>query len=110
MADTPLATAKMVRQKRSLNGPAHAWPRGNCPVDILYAGDTFLQQIERLAPQRGREPVGDMPDHLLAHHHRLLANGPIEGSQPLDDLRVRTIELHQRHQVRRVERMRDGDT
>src|SRR5690554_1552427 len=109
MTDTTLATAKMISKKRPLNRPAHAWPRGNCRIDILHTRDTFLQQIQRLAPQRGRESIGDMSDHLLTHYHGLLADCPIEGNQTVDNLRIRAIELHQRHQVWRIERMCDGD-
>ncbi len=81
-------------------------------VDVGNARDPLIDQVERLAPQRGLQAIGDVALDLPLDMDRLLADGGVEGERLLDGLRRGVFSAYhfdQRDQVRRVEGMAQDD-
>ena len=73
-------------------------------------GDTLGDEVDRLAPQRGLQPVGDASRNLAVDADRPLADGGVEGERPFDGGRCGIVagdDLDQWHEMRWVERMAD---
>jgi len=91
-------------------GPAKPRPRADRYIDVANACHPLGYQMQRLAPQRRRQPVGDMSRHLAADVDRLLADCGVEGERPFDRLGTDLLaanDLDQRHQMRGIERVAD---
>jgi len=65
-----LAAAQVVDHVGPHDGPTDAGARPDGLVHVLDAGDPLVHEVQRLPPQRHRDPVGDEPGHhLLPEHH-----------------------------------------
>jgi hypothetical protein len=103
-----LAAGQVEGQHRPLHRPAQARAVGDRQVDLLDRRLPLGDHVQRLAPQRLLQPVGDEAGHLAVHRDHRLAGGGEELRGPRDGGRVGLLaadHLHQRDQVRRVERM-----
>jgi len=79
---------------------------GYCGVDVLDARDALLDEVHRLAPQRRRHAIRHVARHLLSQDDRMPAEPPVETDSARDHLFILADDLDQRHEVRRIERMR----
>ena len=96
--------------ERPEHRPPQPRPVGDRGVDVGHGGHAPLDQRVGLLPQRGLQPVGDVPRHLLAQPDRLLPDRGVERQRPLDDVLAGLLpghDLDQRDEVRRVERVPD---
>lgn len=67
--------------------------------------------MQRLPPQRGLQPIGEMSRYLAPNVYRLLADCRIEAQRAFDRLGPSLLtadHLDQRHQMRGVERLADN--
>src|SRR5208283_4865156 len=91
-------------------GPAHARPVADRGVYVGDRGNALSDKVDRLAPQRGLQPVGDVSCDLAADVDRSLADSCVEGKRAFDGGRCGVVagdDFDQWHEVRRVERMAD---
>src|SRR6266404_3837918 len=110
--DAAGAAREMQIKERSEQGPPQARPMRNRRVDIFHARDALGNEIERLLPQRGLEPVGDVTHDLAAQMYRMFPDRPVECECALDRLRRRQLparNLDKRDQVRWIEGMTEHD-
>jgi hypothetical protein len=61
MPDAAAAAGQVKGQVRTHQGPAHTRPVADRGVDVGDRGDSLGNGVDRLAPQRGLQPVGDVP-------------------------------------------------
>jgi hypothetical protein len=104
--------AQMKQRARPHHAPAQARPVLHGGLDISDGGHARLQQVHDLLEQRGLQPVGDVPGHLLLDVDGLLAQAGVEGQGGVDGGGRRggpADDFHQRDQMGRVEGVADGE-
>jgi hypothetical protein len=84
MPDAAAAAGQVKGQVRTHQGPAHTRPVADRGVDVGDRGDSLGNGVDRLAPQRGLQPVGDVSRDLAADLDRPLADRGVEGECALD--------------------------
>jgi hypothetical protein len=105
-----LAAGEVEGQHRAVDRPAQPGAGGDRQVDLLDGCLTGVDHVQRLAPERLLQPVGDEAGHLVVHGDDGLAGVPVEVGGPGDRVgrgRGAADHLDQRDEVRRVERVPD---
>ena len=95
---------------RSHQRPAQPRTIGDRGVRVGDRDDAFDDEMDCLAPQCHLQPVGDVAAHFLFDMDRVLADLAIESHRLSHRVRRRlraADHLHQRNEMRRVERMAD---
>ena len=107
-----IAAGQVEGQAGAHEGPAQAGAAGDGGVDLIGRRHAVGDQVQRLAPDRLLQAVGDVARDLAAHLERFLADGGVEGHGPLDRRGVGLVaaqHLDQGQEVDRVEGMADQD-
>ena len=107
-----LAAAEVEGHVRPHCRPAQPGAGADRGIDILHAGQAGDDRADRLPPQRRLQPVRQMPSGLLADMNRAFADVAVEVQAPGHGLRrgvTARDHFHQRDQMRRVERVADGE-
>ena len=73
MRHAAFAAGEMKGQMRPHQRPAQAGAVGDRGIDVGDRDHAFGDEMNRLAPQRGLQPVGDVARHFLLDVDRLLA-------------------------------------
>ena len=73
-ADALLAAAEVVEQVRSHDRPAQAGAGADGAIDVGHARLAADDEVDGFAPERRREPVGDVARHVGAHDDGILAH------------------------------------
>ena len=90
--------------------PAQPGAKANGVVDFAGGRHAVIDQVQRLAPQRFEQAVGDKTGDFLAHMQRAHTEGFIHLDRGLDRFRRGVLaahHFHQRQQIDRVERVAD---
>ena len=95
---------------RPQDRPAQPRPVDQRHVHRVDIRDAVGNDMHRLAPQGRRQTVGNMPYRVFFQSHGGGAETAVECFGPVDHFRVRAIELNQRHQMRRIERVGGDQT
>jgi len=102
--------AEVEGQERSTRRPPDTQRAGDHIVELVEGDDTFGDEVDAFLEDRRLQAVRDEPGDLFPELQRHLADTVVEihrsGGQ-LPGGQRRRNHLHQRHQVRRVERMTD---
>ncbi|ALE77350.1 hypothetical protein WY02_01420 [Pseudonocardia sp. AL041005-10] len=110
VAQAAVAAAEVEAQERSAGRPARTERPGDHAVELGGGDHTVTDEGDGLAEQRRLQPVADEAVHLLVDLDRVLADRAQELRGPRDAVARGALpgdELHQRQDVRRVERVRD---
>src|SRR5690606_19037953 len=94
------------RLERAHERPAQAEAVSDRLVKPLWGDDALLDQSERFGEKRRLQPVQDKAIDLALHMDRRLTDGPIYFTRPLQHLRRgprSTAQLHDRHEMRRID-------
>ena len=95
----------MVRHMCTQYRPAQPRPIHQRNIHRFDVGDTFRHKMHRLAPQGGRQPVGDMPHRLLFQSDGDRTQPPINLLRNRQDRIIGSKQFDQWDQVWRVEGM-----
>ena len=110
--DSASAAAQMPLQALTHHAPAKPRSIADGRISVLDAQHALLDEVEHLAIERRLQAVRDMAGKLLLQVNRLLADRRVERHRRLDRFGrgLRSADhLHERNDVRRVERMPDED-
>ncbi len=105
-----VATGQGVGQERAHERPAQTGAKTDGVVDFTGGRHTVVDQVQRLAPQRFEQTVGDESRHFLAYMQRAHAEGFVDVHRRLHGFRGGVLaadHFHQRQQINRVERVPD---
>lgn len=104
------AAAKVETAERAGDRPPQTEGGRDDLIQLLLGHHALDHEVDRLAEERGLQPVGDESRHLPAQHAWLLAERRVEADGVPYGLRIGLLapdHLHQRDEVRRVEGMAD---
>ncbi len=113
MSDAAGAAGKVKIQERTEQGPTQAGAVGDGGVDLANRRDPLADEVKGFAPQRGLQPVGDVPLDFPPNMNGFLAKGRVEGQRLFNRYRrgrMSAHDLYQGNKVRRVEWMAEQHT
>ena len=112
VAHALLAAGDAVDQEIAHERPAQPGAEADRVVELLGGRHVLVDQVQRLAPHRLHQPVGDEAVDLLADMQGPHADALVEGGGALLGLRTGPLaaaDLDQRQEVDRVERVPDRE-
>ncbi len=112
VSDACLASRQTIKQEGTHNAPAQAGTVGDRLVDLVGRGDTVIDQVQGLPPNRLEQPVGDESIDLHAQHQRMHADRTVHRGGSLLGILARGLAAHdldERQKVDGIEGMADAD-
>ncbi|ABA52551.1 hypothetical protein BURPS1710b_A2129 [Burkholderia pseudomallei 1710b] len=110
MTHAGLAARQCIREERAHERPADARAETDRIVDLARRRDAFVDEMQRLAPQRFEQAIGDEARHFLAHAQRPHAERAIDAERRVDGVgrgALAAQHFDERQQIDRIERMPD---
>ena len=105
VAHPRLAARETAEQEGAHDAPAKAGAEGDRLVDLRGGGDPVVHEMERLAPHRFEETVGDEGVDLRVEGERMHPDRPVEGGGPFLRFPGRGLPAHHLDEGQQV----DGD-
>src|SRR5260370_28788914 len=105
MSDAAGAAGKVKIQERTEQGPTQAGAVGDGGVDLANRRDPLADEVKGFAPQRGLQPVGDVPLDFPPNMNGFLAKGRVEGQRLFNRYRRGRMSAHDLYQGNKVRRV-----